>query len=106
MERHFNEAIVKKLCRKPLSEPYRKEALTLVDISSTAMGSEAVFKTKLAEEAENLDHPVRPIIETVIREATFWDKNRPVVAEGTYQSKFANHVIKGTFAGLKMQDDL
>ncbi|KAG0210329.1 hypothetical protein BGX31_001929 [Mortierella sp. GBA43] len=104
LKRHLDGPFVNQLCRKTLTSASLDDAVIIGKLGADASLSKTEFMKTFNEIADGWEHPLCRIIQNLVQEPNFWGLNGRNFAERTYQTKFANHIIKGILHELPYCD--
>ncbi|KAI8349386.1 hypothetical protein B0O80DRAFT_460561 [Mortierella sp. GBAus27b] len=97
LAQRFGKPAAFELCHRTVPPACQRDTNIVGRIGSDISLSKEKFVATL-----NREHPLSYIIPNLVQEPNFWSKSRS--AEGTYQTKFVNHIIRGILHGLQYRD--
>jgi hypothetical protein len=102
LAKRFGKSAAFQLCNREVAEACKTDTDIIGKLSSDITLPKERFMASLERVTDGWQHPLNHIIRDLVQETNFWNKS--VLAEGTYQTKFVNHIIRGILHGIQYRD--
>ncbi|KAI8356275.1 hypothetical protein B0O80DRAFT_447073 [Mortierella sp. GBAus27b] len=102
LAQRFGKPAAFELCHRTVPPACQRDTNIMGRIGSDISLPKEKFMATLNRVTDGWEHPLSYIIRNLVQEPNFWSKSRS--AEGTYQTKFVNHIIRGILHGLQYRD--